>query len=168
MELIKNKWFMALLAMVFFVGLPACGDDDDDDIKVPDQYAEALKAKFPNATQVSWEREGAYMVAEFQYNGYSTDVWYDGQAKWVMTETDYNRDLNALPTAVVNAFNQSQYAASTIDEIDGYERADATFYVIEVEVAGMGDQDIYINSEGVITKVVDDYGSNVTPTTPIS
>ncbi len=168
MRFLKHKLCLVMLALTSTMGVAACSEDDDNDLKnVPVQYTSALQVLFPKAKQVDWEQEGTYKVAEFYHEGYETDVWFDAQAQWVMTQTDYKNNVNLLPTAVANAFNQSQYAACVVDDVDGYQRKDATFYVIEVEMPGKADQDIYINSDGEITQVLAENVSYVTPTSPI-
>lgn len=167
----KKFKFCYLVAAMALTGTMAfatsCSNDDDDIKNIPSDFSSALTSMFPGVKNVTWEQEGAYKVADFYYDGFEKDVWFNGKAEWAMTQTEYNQNITALPEPVQAAFASSQYATWWVDEVDGYERPDATFYVIEVEQAGLADQDIYITADGTITQVVPDTGFSVTPTSPI-
>lgn len=54
------KTKIQLLAMMFIAVLAfsACSDDDKNDgITVPESISNALKAKYPSATDVDWEKK---------------------------------------------------------------------------------------------------------------
>lgn len=168
MKFFKPKFLCAAIALAGMMLMATSCDSDNDDIKnISSEYSSALSNMFPGVKNASWEQKGAYKVADFTYDGYEKEAWFDAKAQWTMTQTEYNKNLSALPEAVQTSFAKSQYASSKIDDVDGYERTDATFYVIEVEQTNSADQDIYFNADGTITKVVPADGNEVTPTSPI-
>ena len=82
--------------------------DDDDDIKVDDDFKSALEQVEPDLTNVKWEKKGQWKVAEGYKDRYDVDVWFDQNTRWVMTETDYNTDITAVEPAVKAAIEKSK------------------------------------------------------------
>ena len=149
-----KKTITMMLMIGAMLGFVSC-DDDDKDIQVPDKYEKALLSKYPNANWIEWEGKGTYKVADFVDEGLDLDVWFDHDAKWVMTETDFTpAQYGKVPVAVMDAFNTSEYSTWTVDGISMYEREDATFYVYDLEKKGEPDMDRYLLPTGEITKVV--------------
>ena len=144
------KWLLMVCVVAL---LPACDDDDDySSSKVPDTVLAALEAKYPAVRGVEWDKKSGYYVADFRDNGVETEVWFDSNAVWCMTEIDLRTDLNALPGLVKNAFQTSQYTDWVVDDIDRYERPDRTFYLIEVEKAGQQDRNLFYAEDGTLLK----------------
>ena len=98
---------MMCMAAVTF---SACSDDDDDDksINVPESVVQALKQKYPSATGIEWEQKGTYFVADCWLDGKESNIWFDPNANWLMTESEIF--WNDLPEAVQTAFGSGEYA----------------------------------------------------------
>lgn len=157
MNKIKTIFASALAMALMAVSLPACSDDDDNNgIKnIPEVYVNALKKVEPEAKNVKWEMEGIYRVAEFDKNRVGYDVWFDGNATWVMTEKDYGKDFFLVPHNAVNeAFAKGQYGSWTVDDISYYQQLTDEFYVIEVETSGQPDMDLFYTPSGELFKVI--------------
>lgn len=160
--------FLSLIAMSM-VAFTACDDDDDKDVAtkyVPENYQEALKAKYPDATYVKWERKKNYYVAEFQKPQQDYDVWFGTDAKWAMTEIDYGHNLFFLPGVVNEALANSEYGTNyTIDDVAMYEYPDHSFYVIDVEpMKGGKDTYLYYRPDGTLFQTTT-RDINITPDT---
>lgn len=168
-KVMKNKLFLMMLALCGVFMLSSCSDDDDDNdvaaSKVPQAYVEALAAKFPEAANVEWENKGAYLVADFTKDFRDYEVWFDSSAKWSMTNIDCGKDLFFIPGEVSKAFAESEYGTWTVDDIESYERANDSFYVIEVEKVGNSDTDIYYRPDGELIKAVVSDNAEITPVT---
>ena len=54
----------------------------------PTTFHIALKKIYPHAMNVSWSQQGNYYVASFTQNGFEKKVWMNGNAQWVMTNTN--------------------------------------------------------------------------------
>lgn len=146
-----KRFITAMVAVAAVLGMQACGSDDD---KFDETLAfrDALQTVKPGLTSVKWEKKGQWRVAEGREGQYDVDVWFDTEANWKMTETDYNRDVNMLPAAIVSAIAASEYQGRTIDDIECYERADMIFYVVELEAAGQKDVYAYYKNDGTLLK----------------
>lgn len=171
----KTK-FLVLTLISGAVFLASCEKDCTGDPVVPlppaspvsKQAAAALAAKYPSATNVSWQNKDAYVVARFTLPGVRSAAaggndlaaWFDNGGVWYMTETDI--PFAALPAAVRTAFEGSEYAAAPwrVDDVDMLEREGVeTIYVIEVEKREQGvetEVDLYYSADGVLVKMLTD------------
>lgn len=104
---------------------------------VSEQAQAALAAKYPSASNVSWQTKGGYVVASFSLPvsraeaGSDLAAWFDNGGAWYMTETDI--EFSMLPVAVQTAFSESEYASAPwrVDDVDMLEREGVeTIYVI--------------------------------------
>lgn len=161
----KAKYYGLFLALFGAMVLTSCDKDDDLRVNdVPNVVLDSFEAKFPNASRAEWEKKGGYIVADFWQDGMETDVWYNPNGEWLMTEYDLGINLSALPQAVQDAFQSSQYAAWQVDDIDKYERPGDVFYLIEVEIKDQQDRDLFFAPDGTLLKdEVDKENNEVTP-----
>ncbi|MDO4320430.1 MAG: PepSY-like domain-containing protein [Bacteroidales bacterium] len=162
----KIKSFAIILAIGALASLSACSDDDKG-IKVPDTFRDALMAQFPQAKNVEWENKAGYRVADFKVGNVDTEAWYTTDADWVMTVRELGKNQSALPVPVAGALSASEYASWRIDDIDYYERVAESFYVIDIEKAGLTDTELYYTPDGILLKAVPDTDAEILPTTPI-
>lgn len=154
----KTKIFAAIF---IFSMLAFQGCKDDDNIKVPSQYEDILHEKYPAATNIRWEREDGYYVANFIMNANSSEAWFDHNYKWYYTETDIA--FGQLPESVQKAFNESAYSSWHIDDIDMVERYNLeTIYVIEVE-NGDAEVDLYYIADGSLIKTSTEQNNSYFP-----
>lgn len=147
----RNLLFTALLVSGF--AFASC--DDDDDNYTPDgKIQEAFINKYPNAQRVEWEKKYDHYVADFYLEGIEREAWINSQGEWVMTESDIR--FNDLPTAIQTAFQESEYKAWKVDDVDLLERVEMDpVYVIEVE-QGKQEFDLYYAEDGTLIKAVED------------
>ncbi len=149
------KKSIKLLALAAFslLTFTACDNDDDDHIRVPDNFSLALTAKYPTAQKIEWEKKGEYYVAECRVNGEEKEVWFDALGEWKMTETEIF--WNSLPVDVQTSFNSSDYATWHRDDYDMLEYPTrTTLYVIEVE-QGKTEYQLFYTENGTLEEAKD-------------
>lgn len=154
----KLKLFFPLM-LVGVLSFAGCNDDNDH-IQVSPEVDEAFYAMYPDASNVDWEREGNYFVADFWRNDMNTDAeaWFDGAGRWQMTITEIAYEQ--LPQPVRTSFEGSEYAAWRVEDVDLVERSGReAVYVLDIE-QGEQELDLYYTADGVLIKAVDDNGSN--------
>ena len=163
--IMKAKLYGLFLALCGAVVLTSCDKEDDLRVSdVPGAVMSSFEAKYPNASRAEWEKKGGYIVADFWQEGMETNVWYNPNGEWLMTEYDLGLNLSALPQAVQDAFRGSQYATWHVDDLDKYERPNDVFYLIEVETKGERDRDLFFAPDGSLLKdEVDKENNEVTP-----
>lgn len=107
-----------IVYMSFALSFSACSDDDDNDDTYipPSNIVEALKQLYPNAQNVKWEMKGEYYVADCWLSGDELDVWFDGNANWVMTENELD-SIDQLVPAVYTAFQNSNYNSWVVTDV---------------------------------------------------
>ena len=128
-------------------------DDDDDNLNVPEKLQSAFSQKYPEASP-KWKTRSNYYIADFHGRNYESEAWFTSGAVWLMTETDL--PYAALPEAVKNAFQNSEYGSWRPDEVDMIEREGMEpVYVLEVE-QGPREMDLYYNAEGILIRAVED------------
>ncbi len=84
--------------------------------RAPADVQAALKKMYPTADDVAWSHDESYYVADFLMNGFDTKVWFDGQAQWVMQQTDWET-MDEAPPAVYNAFAASEYSGGMVQNV---------------------------------------------------
>lgn len=158
--IMKTKLLLMSLAMLG-LALQACNDDDDHHRNPAAERT--FKTMYPGATSVRWEGIRGYSVADFRYEGYERDAWYNREGVWFMTETDI--PFNDLPAGVKTSFGASEYAQWTVDDVDMVERKDIeTVYILEVE-QGNQEYDLYYTEDGTLIKAVPDGDNDYLPPT---
>lgn len=162
----KHFLYLTIAAFLSMTALVACDNDDSNGPeKTPPsvEFINALKARFPKADKVEWEREGPNHVAEFIDNGHKVEVWFDINANWIMTEVDLGKSLLSVPTPVATAFASGEYSTWKIDEIYYYQRLDSEFYLIEIENPGQPDHELYYTPDGILFKDITEISHTLTP-----
>lgn len=156
----KTKGLLAgILSLFIFAGFISCSDDDDDN-KIDDIVKNTLATMFPDAKNVKWEDNKGLKVAEFMYEGFEKEVWFNVLGQWLMTKTELDK-LENTPEAVQTAHKAGKYADWKIDDVDKLEREEpkATYYVIEVE-KGKEEIDLYYLTDGTLVKEIADNEEN--------
>ena len=147
-----NLLLLALLISGFT--LQSCNDDDNNPNPGNTVVESIFLQKYPSATRVDWEVKGTYYIADFWLNNQELEAWFSWDGEWFYTETDIA--FNQLPEAIQTAFNQSEYAAWRIDDVDVVERNGMEIvYVIEVE-QGKQEYDLYYTADGTLVKAIPD------------
>lgn len=78
-----SKLKFSFLVLMLMVSVSASADWAPADVQA------ALKKMYPTVDDVAWSHDESYYVADFLMNGFDTKVWFDGQAQWVMQQTDW-------------------------------------------------------------------------------
>ena len=149
----RGKILMVTLWIASLFVFAACHDDDDDDdknYKPGKSVVEAFTAKFPNATAVTWEKNGVYEKAEFREAGQECEAWFGKDGEWVMTEKDM---LYAnLPEKVKTGFTGSIYGSWKVEDVEYVERVNTSpVDRLEIENANQ-EMYLYFDEEGELIK----------------
>ena len=74
---------------------------------------DSLKNLYPKVKTVGWGTDSIYYVATFQYNGFSTKVWFTTKGHWVMKQTDW-QVMDEVPEAVWHTFTYGPYSTDEV------------------------------------------------------
>ncbi len=120
--------------------------------KVPAAVTEALKTKFPNATNVSWKDRLSSWEADFTNNGAETAAWFNGKGEW--KETDRKLEFSELPSDVKDGLKKSKYSDWTPGSVIEIQKKDKELqYRIYVEKSSLVQKKyLYFNAKGVLQR----------------
>lgn len=175
----KNFLSAIVFATGLLFGFSACSEDSTSnqdptttttaESSLPSTVLDQFYAKYPAATNVTWETKDQYYVASFNLattrstGSTAYTAWFSKtDGAWGMTETEIA--FSALPTAVQEAYAATEYGASgsawTTDQtVDYLQRPDGSeeIYVIEASKTESGvetDADLYYTAAGILLKVI--------------
>ena len=77
---------------------------------------DSLKSLYPKVKTIGWGTDSNYYVATFQYNGFSTKVWFTTKGHWVMKQTDW-QVMDEVPTPVWHTFTYGPYSIDQVDDV---------------------------------------------------
>src|SRR5918993_1567931 len=111
-----NKLICIVLAVAFLVTAKPLKAQFRD---IPAAVTSAMKEKYPNATEVSWDDKVSYFQAKFLDNGKRQEARFKKDGTWEVTEKAILFD--ELPAAVQEAFNASEYKKWTLRTVAALE-----------------------------------------------
>lgn len=107
--------------------------------------------RFPNATNVQWEKSGNKIEGEFKENGKGVSGVYDQAGKWLMTERSIT--VAELPTAVTAGLKKA-IPTATIKAAESLQLASgATQYEVVVQDHNKW-KEMIVDAQGKILKTV--------------
>ena len=95
---------MLQLSLKLFAGTP------------PAIVQDSLKSLYPKVKTVGWTTDAIYYVATFQYNDFSTKVWFTTKGHWAMKQTDWEV-LDEVPDAVYHTFTFGPYSTNEVLDV---------------------------------------------------
>jgi len=118
--------------------------------KTPQAVLDAFNKKFPNATNVKWDKENAHeFEASFNLKGVDYSANYSDTGEWM--ETESNIAFNDLPKNVQTTFNASHPNAK-VKEVAKIETSKGqTQFELEMK-QGMKTVEFLYNSDGTEIK----------------
>jgi len=118
--------------------------------KVPSEVVEAFNLKYPNATNVKWEKESVdEYEADFKWNGGDYSANYNGKGEWL--ETESITTFNQLPEKVQEAYTISHPGINP-KEISKIETSQGpTTFEIEIR-KGLKNQELIYSTDGILIK----------------
>lgn len=121
---------LILLVSVASLGFISCDKEDVPQKDVPSAVVNALEAKFPEATDVEWEKHGANYEADFDLNMIDYSALISSESE--ILKFKYYISTAELPEAVSNAIS-SNYPDKIIDDADVLQVGEMVYYQIEFD-----------------------------------
>ena len=163
----KAKLFvLTWMLLIGGVVIGSCSKNSDSRDLPNDLVLHTFNEMFPGASQISWDTDDNYYVADFYNAQFNAEAWFNSAGTWLLTETELM--LNALPVAVIDNFKKSVYYDWEIDEVYKLDRAgvkDPT-YIIEVELQEVDVKLVY-NMDGALIREINDSDNTNTETPPV-
>lgn len=108
---------------------------------------EYIRMNYPGARITEIDCEHGMTEVEIIDGRTPRELLFDGSGAWVYTKTEVRR--SDVPETVMQALQNSEYAAYWIDDIDHYRTPDKEFYRFELESA-QGDVKVDITLDGTV------------------
>jgi hypothetical protein len=125
------KNLVLLIAIAAIISFNARGQAKE---AVPENVKSAFSQKFPDATNVKWDKENATeWEAEFKIGGKKYSANFDNMGTWMETEYEINAD--EIPAAVKTTLDKD-FTGYKIEESEVSETAKGKLYEFELEKAG--------------------------------
>ena len=149
----KRVKVLAIFGIAASLVMMACDMYDDG---IPSKaIRKEFKAKYPDAKDVEWDREGTYWSVSFETGSYQNridhEALFDGTGKWVMTETEvYVYDV---PQSVKDALSADpEYGTLPLEdrEVEYYQTPSGNFYRFDL-VSGGRDIDVDVTEDGKVS-----------------
>ncbi len=135
---------LIFLVLTIFLGT-ACAQN------VPAAAKAKLKALYPKAEEVKWDKEDAEFEANFEVNDVEMSVIFDAKGNVMETETEMDED--ALPKAVKEALAKD-YAGYDIEEAAKIVKNGKTTFEAQIE-KGETKLDAIYNEQGTLIKKIE-------------
>ena len=134
---------------LLLINLTSCSEND----VAPTQVQDAFAAKYPNATNVKWEKEKDEWEAEYFMDGKEYSSNYNETGTWLETENDLQ--LNEVPSETV-ALLHEEYTNADIEEVELSVTPEGTFYEFKINIEG-NDLEVVIDAvSGELTTEIED------------
>jgi len=100
--------------------------------QVADNVLKSFAKQYPNEFNAKWKIRNDTSIADFKMNGRKNMAYYLADGQWIKTETKipWTKDL---PTAVDNAWKNSDYTSWYVSAIKEVVYPDKNVYVMKVQ-----------------------------------
>ena len=116
---------------------------------MPLEIQQFINTQYPGATVVDIDIERGGYEIDVRHDGLSKEIIFDSQYNWVMTSTDYTRNVPADVRSAVEA----KYPGKRIDDCDYIETAAGEkYYLVDLDNYA---KDLKVTLDGQITEVAD-------------
>ena len=126
--------------------LSSCNSQDNASQKVPSIILNTLNAKFPNNTDVDWEKKGDLYEAEFNDSD-NTEITVQIHELGNLVTQKQEIAISKLPLTLTSII-KNQYKDYKIDGAKKLEKDGKTYYLLELDGKGKIDQKLIFTPEG--------------------
>jgi hypothetical protein len=119
--------------------------------KVPAEVTEALKSKYPDASNVSWKDKISVFVASFDMDNGKYEARFDEKGEWKSTTKEIAKD--ELPEQVKDGWEKSKYADWDLTSVYSIELPDDVMqYRLQVTKSDIQKKNLLFNSDGKLLR----------------
>ncbi|MDM8160075.1 PepSY-like domain-containing protein [Labilibaculum sp. K2S] len=138
-----------LLVVIIVIAITSVSGCAQNKKAVPDQVKTAFAQKFPDASNVKWDKENdAEWEAEFKMSGKEYSANFNLEGIWL--ETEFEISSNEIPD-LVKAAIEKEFSGYKIEESEMSETAEGKCYEFELKM-GKTEVETAINSKGELIK----------------
>ena len=113
--------------------------------KIPSVVQNAVKAKFPGAINIDWEKNTNEYQAEFNLKGIEHTVYVDTSGNLLSFKHDIK--VSELPAPIISAIS-TVYTGYKIDDTEKIEKDNVVYYQAELESKKNKDLQLIFSADG--------------------
>lgn len=115
--------------------------------KIPAEVTDSFKARYANASGVSWKDKLSAFQADFEVNNRKMKAYYSSKGEWIKTESQLS--VKTLPAEVLDGFKKSKYAALEVLEAMELEEGNSgKQYKVVVKKTDFGKKSLLFSASG--------------------
>ncbi|HLX91178.1 MAG TPA: PepSY-like domain-containing protein [Puia sp.] len=119
--------------------------------KIPAEVTEALKSRYPGASNVSWKDKISVFVASFDMGNGKYQARFDENGEWKSTEKEITKD--ELPENIKDGWEKSKYADWNLNNVYSIELPDNVMqYRLQVSKSDVQKKNLLFNSDGKLLR----------------
>jgi len=118
------------VAIIALIATATMNAQDLETSEVPESFTEGLLEKYPNATDIEWEKNGTDYKVEFEVGRMEHEIWFNKEGESVRVEQEIT--TARMPQGLVDIINRD-YANYKIDSVEAIEKDGRTTYKVELE-----------------------------------
>jgi len=99
----------------------------------PENIVATFQAKYPNATDIEWEKEGEKWEVEFELEGVEYEAEFDGKGEWL--ETEHEISESDIPELIQNTID-GDYTDYAIVGVEKYDSREGAFFEVKLQKGG--------------------------------
>jgi uncharacterized membrane protein YkoI len=142
----KSKIMKTLIIFLVSLSAGTVHAQEISHAEVPSVVSNALKAKFPKATDLEWELRGDVYKADFEIGSIEHDVWIDKSGK--INEHKEDIKTSELPQSIAENLTR-EFASYQVDDVCRIEKNGTVAYEIDLDGKG-DDRTVTYSSEGIV------------------
>jgi len=136
-----KKWMFSFVLLLVMVSANA------QFRKIPAEVTDSFKAKYANASGVSWKDKLTSFQAEFKQGDKEMKASFSSTGEWIKTETKHS--FESLPSDVKDGFKKSKFAdLNIVDVLQAEEKDKETQYRIVVKKNDIAKRSLVFSKTG--------------------
>lgn len=137
----SKKWMFSFVLLLVMVSANA------QFRKIPAEVTDSFKAKYANASGVSWKDKLTSFQAEFKQGDKEMKASFSSTGEWIKTETKHS--FESLPSDVKDGFKKSKFAdLNIVDVLQAEEKDKETQYRIVVKKNDIAKRSLVFSKTG--------------------
>ncbi len=145
----SKKWMFSLVLLLVIFSVNA------QFRKIPAEVTESFKAKYENASGVSWKDKLTSFEADFRQKDKEMKAFFSSNGEWIKTETKYS--VESLPSEVRDGFKKSKFADLNVLDVSLIDENDKELqYRIVVKKNDISKKSLVFSKDG---QLINDYVS---------
>ena len=136
------------LLLPLLVAFMACDSDDTRNTEVPSLVLNSFKIKYPQATDISWQRSSEGHEVDFEVGKIDHSLLLNDRGEIIQQKQEIS--LNEVPEKVLSSLRKN-FEQKDLEDPERLLIGTATYYQLEIDQALL-DQKVVLDEDGKMSK----------------